>query len=62
MIRYKRACWATRIFIPVEGTKLIKREGYPDTLVDYGDGTCDALVTVTVDGISREINLRNLGF
>lgn len=62
MIRYKRACWATRIFIPVEGTKLIKREGYPDMLIDYGDGSCDALITVTVDGISREVNLRNLGF
>jgi hypothetical protein len=62
MLRFKRACWATRIFIPVEGVKLIKREGYPDVLIDYGDGACDALVTVTIDGVSREMNLRNWGF
>ncbi|MBR9998477.1 MAG: hypothetical protein KFF73_05865 [Cyclobacteriaceae bacterium] len=62
MMKYKRACWATRIFIPVEGVKLFKRDGQPDMLIDYGDGTCDSLVTVTVDGISREVDLRNWGF
>lgn len=62
MLRFKRACWASRIFIPVEGVKLIKREGQPDVLIDYGDGTCDSMVTVTIDGISREVNLRNWGF
>lgn len=62
MIRYKRACWASRIFIPVEGVKLLKREGHPDMLIDYGDGTCDTLVTVTVNGVSREVDLRQWGF
>ena len=62
MLRYKRACWTTRIFIPVEGVKLIKREGYPDVIIDYGEGTCDALVTVTIDGVTREVNLRKHGF
>jgi hypothetical protein len=57
-MRYKRACWASRIFIPVEGVKLFKREGHPDMLIDYGDGTCDTLVTVTVNGVSREVDLR----
>ena len=62
MLRFKRACWATRIFIPVEGVKLIKREGQPDVLIDYGDGTCDSLVTVTINGVSREVDLRKWGF
>jgi hypothetical protein len=62
MLRYKRACWATLIFVPVEGSKLIKREGHPDVLIDYGDGSCDAIVTVTINGVSREVNLRKWGF
>jgi hypothetical protein len=62
MLRYKRACWATRIFIPVEGAKLIKREGKPDVHIDYGDGSCDSMVTVTINGMSREVDLRKWGF
>jgi len=60
MLRFKRACWAFRVFIPVEGVKLIKREGHPDVLIDYGDGTCDSIVTVTINGVSREVDLRDL--
>jgi hypothetical protein len=41
---------------------LFKREGHPDMLIDYGDGTCDTLVTVTVNGVSREVDLRQWGF
>ncbi len=62
MLRFVRACRASHIFIPVEGVKLIQREGHPDVLIDYGDGTCDALVTVTIDGVSGEVDLRNRRF
>lgn len=40
------------------GTVLIQAEGRPDVILDYGNGECDAIATVTVDGESREINLK----
>ena len=41
-----------------KGTVLISAEGRPDVILDYGDGTCDPEVTVTVGDESRTINLR----
>ncbi|KPL26029.1 MAG: hypothetical protein AMS23_03530, partial [Bacteroides sp. SM1_62] len=42
-----------------KGTVLISAEGRPDVILDYGDGTCDPEVTITVgDEESRTINLR----
>ncbi len=58
-VRYKRACWSSGVFIPVEGIKLVEREGMEDVLVDYGDGTCDNLVTITVNGVSKEVEITN---
>ena len=40
------------------GTVLISAEGRPDAILDYGDGECDAIATVTVGEESRTINLR----
>ena len=31
----------------------------PAVILDYGDGTCDALASVTIDGVTREIILRH---
>jgi hypothetical protein len=40
------------------GTVLISAEGRPDAILDYGDGECDPIVTVTVGEETRTINLR----
>lgn len=55
---YKRRCRQQGIRIPVQGLKRIQRDGKPDILVDYGDGECDFLITVTRDGRSRVIDVR----
>ncbi len=43
---YNRACHAEGVIIPVSGKKLIKH-GQREITVDYGDGTCDNVVTIT---------------
>jgi len=40
------------------GTVLISAEGRPDAILDYGEGECDPIVTVTVGEEVRTINLR----
>ena len=41
-----------------QGTVVITAEGRPDAILDYGDGDCDPIATVTVGDETREINLR----
>lgn len=41
-----------------QGTVVISVEGRPDVILDYGDGTCDAIATVTVGDETKEINLK----
>lgn len=43
---YRRACAEEGVIIPVSGVKLIKA-GDRELTVDYGDGTCDNIVTLT---------------
>lgn len=57
---YKRKCKRVGVFIAVEGTRLIKRSGKPDLTIDYGDGSCDHMVTLTANGQSRTVDVRNL--
>lgn len=45
---YKRACWSSRVFIPVSGIKQYT-SGENIAIVDYGDGTCDNEVTITIN-------------
>jgi hypothetical protein len=33
-------------------------EGRPDAILDYGDGECDRIVTITVGEETRTINLK----
>jgi len=46
---FKRGCWEGRGFIPVAGVKEIVN-GESSAVIDYGDGTCDNIIQVTVDG------------
>jgi len=41
----------------VEGTKVLTVEDKVIT-IDYGSGTCDRLITITVNGQSKEIELK----
>ncbi|GAB4237175.1 MAG: hypothetical protein Tsb0034_12200 [Ekhidna sp.] len=59
-IVYKRGCKLNRVFIPVSGVKQITSGGNI-VLVDYGDGECDNIVTITINGgepFTKEIKLR----
>ncbi len=55
-ITFKRACWADKIFMPVSGIKEITTDRAV-VVVDYGDGTCDRKVTITVNGTSRDATI-----
>lgn len=37
-------------------------KGGSHVIIDYGDGTCDNVATVTTDGTTEEINLHSYGF
>jgi len=43
---YDRSCATEGVIIPVKGVKFIKH-GNRELTVDYGDGTCDNIVTLT---------------
>jgi hypothetical protein len=47
-----------RIFLPVEGIKVITVTGGPVITIDYGDGECDNLMTITKDGVSEVVEFR----
>jgi hypothetical protein len=55
MIIWKRACRLRGVCVPVQGLKLIERRDHPDVLLDFGDGECDALITITKNGESRVV-------
>ncbi len=56
---YDRGCRLSGIFIPVSGVKVFTA-GENVVTIDYGDGNCDNLVTVTRNGetVEKEINIR----
>lgn len=54
---WKISCRVRGICLPVQGLKLIEREGHPDVLVDFGDGECDTTVTLTKNGESKVVEI-----
>jgi len=55
---FKRTCWARGVFIPVSGVKIFT-SGEDVAVLDYGDGECDYLATVSINGEEPfEITLR----
>lgn len=54
---FKRSCVIdTKFVMPVQGTKELVVDGKKIT-TNFGDGTCDTKVTITVNGRSKEITL-----
>ena len=55
---YKRECASSnKGGIAVEGTKVLTVDGKVIT-IDYGSGTCDKLITITINGQSKEIEVK----
>ncbi|MBX2896292.1 MAG: hypothetical protein KF763_12660 [Cyclobacteriaceae bacterium] len=56
---YKRTCAASnRVFMAVEGTKVLTVDGGRVITLDYGTGECDRIVTITINGQSRSVIVR----
>lgn len=54
---FKRACAiSSKMVMPVEGTKELVTDAKKITM-DFGDGSCDTIVTVTVNGRSKDISV-----
>jgi hypothetical protein len=51
-LKYRRSCG-----IAVDGIKKYVLDGSKEITIDYGNGTCDRSVTVTVNGVTRNISV-----
>jgi hypothetical protein len=55
---YKRECAiSNKVFMAVEGTKELTVNGKL-IIIDYGSGDCDKTVTITVDGQSKQVEVK----
>ncbi|MBP9925344.1 MAG: hypothetical protein KBF45_05085 [Cyclobacteriaceae bacterium] len=55
---YKRECAiSAKVFIAVEGTKVLSIDNKVIT-IDYGMGECDRVVTITINGQSKDVTVR----
>ena len=54
---FRRNCGLNRRHIPVSGSKEIQRNDNEPVLLDFGDGTCDRIATVSRGDNSRTIRL-----
>jgi hypothetical protein len=58
-MEYKRECAVSaRVFMAVEGTKVLTIDGERQMTIDYGNGECDREVTITVEGVTRTVTVR----
>jgi len=56
---YKRECAINnRVFMAVEGIKVLTVENGKVITIDYGTGDCDKIVTVTINGQSKTVEVR----
>ena len=56
---YKRECAITnRVFMAVQGVKVLTVGTGRTITIDYGSGECDRVVTVTINGQSKTITVR----
>ena len=58
---YSRACHlSNKVFIPVSGEKKFTSESKQVT-INYGTGTCDNIVTITINGKSKDVEIKGDG-
>jgi len=56
---YKRECAINnRVFMAVEGVKVLTVDNNKVITIDYGTGECDKMVTVTINGQSRTVEVK----
>ena len=56
-LEYRRACFLTQgIHMAVKGVKVFT-VGDRKIVIDYGDGRCDRVVTVTIGDLTRDVNV-----
>lgn len=56
----KRSCWASGVFMPVSGIKVMTRTGRVTITTDFGDGTCNKIVTLAIGERVKEVDLQNV--
>ncbi len=58
---YSRACQiSNKVFIPVSGEKKFTSDGKQVT-INYGTGSCDNIVTITINGKSKDVEIKGDG-
>jgi len=53
-LQFKASCKRS---VPVKGVLSVTKNG-ATAVIDYGDGTCDTLATITKDGVTEEVDLK----
>lgn len=53
----KVICKLEGVYIPVQGIKVLEREGLPTLTIDFGNGDCDNEVTITRGDQSRTVTV-----
>ena len=56
-IVFKSECFAMKMFLPVQGEKVLNVNGNRTIAVNYGSGNCDNTITVTINGESKEVTV-----
>jgi hypothetical protein len=54
-IVHKAACMAEGIYMPVQGVKTFVIDGTKNIAINYGDGTCDRTITITINGHTKSV-------
>ena len=57
---FRRACWNPGVFVPVSGVKEYT-VGEVTSIIDYGEGDCDNVATVTTGDSVEEVELQVRG-
>lgn len=55
-IVFKAACFSTSKFLPAAGEKILSVEG-KQIIVNYGQGDCDNVISVTINGVTRVVTV-----
>lgn len=56
-ITLKTACWNEYIFYPVKGIKLITPNDEPTRSIDFGNGECDKVITLSIGNVEYTVTL-----